>query len=168
MPADPVGEQLPLAGGQPDEERGKRERALHGKASGHRRQRAQVLADHRTQAAGQRIGRRATGGERGFLVGDQFDAGQRSHGRPDRHDTDDRSRGDDRSPRLDPVHGKQNKAEQRVGGQDVALEQQHRMQAAEHEKPAEPADEPRGEVRAGPARGGQLQGKAVAEQEREQ
>ncbi|MCP9999412.1 hypothetical protein LUX34_33755 [Streptomyces werraensis] len=108
-----------------------------------------MLVDHRTQATGQRIGRRATVGERGVLVREHFNAGQRSHGHPDRDDTDDRARGDDRGSRLDPVHGKQNKAKQRVGGKDVALEQQHRMQAAEHEKPAEPADEPRGEVRTG-------------------
>ncbi|MEH0415129.1 hypothetical protein [Streptomyces scabiei] len=168
MPARPVGERLAPARGQPHEERGERERALHGKTAGHRRQRADVLADHRTQAAGQRVGRRATVGERGALVGDQFDPGQSSHGHPCRHDADDRRRGDERGPRLDAAHGEQDKSEQGVGGQDVAVEQQHRVQAAEHEESAEPTEEPCGEVRAGPARGGHLQGEAVSEQEREQ
>ncbi|MEO3930613.1 hypothetical protein ABGB07_43210 [Micromonosporaceae bacterium B7E4] len=69
--------------------------------------------------------------------------------------------------RLDSPNGEQHESEQRVRGEDVAVEQQQRVQCPEREQPGQPAQERRAEDCPTPGCRVELQGEAVAEQEGE-
>lgn len=64
--------------------------------------------------------------------------------------------------------GEQDQAEHGVHGEDVAREQQDRVQGAEHEQARQAPQEARGEAGTAPLRGVELEREAVAEEEREQ
>uniref|UniRef100_UPI0035A23510 hypothetical protein n=1 Tax=Micromonospora noduli TaxID=709876 RepID=UPI0035A23510 len=162
------GEKPVLTGGEADEEHRERQGPLHGQTADHRRHRPHMLQDDIAEAAAQGQRRTRTGADRGGLVRNQ--RGTEDRGDPD-HDgdaADDGRRRDQRGAGLDPPDREQHETEQCVRGEDVAVEQQHRVQRAEDEQPGEPAQERRAERHSAPCRGVELQGEAVAEQKGEQ